>query len=205
MITIGTARFDFMTDNESFARKLNGDWDSFFHTSFEEVVDEVLSVYNQENRTVTIDSLPIDLGNMDEGRFYEDFPVRLREALKKYCEERIERQPVSDEAGMEGVRIVSAGRNAFDVLSFFLLHGYFPFETDKEYTDLDFLLKKVIDEEAYRFGEFLNSYGHYDFLSPGWSFSLVMSNWNRLFMSYSLLKVYLSVSMCGYRFILTSL
>lgn len=165
MITIGTARFDFMTDNESFARKLNGDWDSFFHTSFEEVVDEVLSVYNQENRTVTIDSLPIDLGNMDEGRFYEDFPVRLREALKKYCEERIERQPVSDEAGMEGVRIVSAGRNAFDVLSFFLLHGYFPFETDKEYTDLDFLLKKVIDEEAYRFREFLNSYGHYDFLS----------------------------------------
>lgn len=163
MITIGTVKFDFKADNESFARKLNGGWDAFFHTSFEEVVEEVLSTYDQPDRTITIDALPLDLGNIEEEQFYKQFPDRLREALRKYCVEKIGKQPISD-SGSEGVRIISIGRNAFEILTFFLLHGYFPFETDKAYTDLNFLLKKVIDEEAYRFREFLNSYGHYDFL-----------------------------------------
>lgn len=163
MITIGTVKFDFKADNEPFALKLNGGWDSFFHTSFEEVVEEVLSAYDQSDRTIVIDTLTFNLGNIEEEQFYKQFPIRLREVLQKYCKEKIEAQQVSD-MSREGVRIVSTGRNAFEMLSFFLMHGYFPFETDKEYTDLNFLLKKVIDEEAYRFKEFLNSYGHYDFL-----------------------------------------
>lgn len=161
MITIGTVRFDFKADNEPFALNLNGGWDSFFHTSFEEVVEEVLSAYDQSARTIVIDSLPLDLGNMEEGQFYNQFPTRLREVLQTYCKEKIEMQQISDGAG---IQILSTGRNAFEILSFFLMHGYFPFETDNEYTDLNLLLKKVIDEEAYRFKEFLNSYGHYDFL-----------------------------------------
>ena len=163
MITIGTVKFDFKADDESFALKLNGGWDSFFHTSFEEVVEEVLSAYDQPDRTIVIDSLPLDLGNIEEGQFYKQFPARLREVLQEYCKEKIGVQHISD-MSKEGVRILSTGRNAFEVLSFFLMHGYFPFETDQAYTNLDFLLKKVIDEEAYRFREFLNSYGHYDFL-----------------------------------------
>ena len=43
MITIGTVKFDFKADDVPFARQLNGGWDAFFHTSFEEVVEEVLS------------------------------------------------------------------------------------------------------------------------------------------------------------------
>ena len=163
MITIGTVKFDFKADNEPFALKLNGGWDTFFHTSFEEVVEEVLSAYDQPDRTIVIDSLPLDLGNIEEGQFYKQFPARLREVLQTYCKEKLGMQQISD-MSRGGVRILSTGRNAFEVLSFFLMHGYFPFETDKAYTNLDFLLKKVIDEEAYRFREFLNSYGHYDFL-----------------------------------------
>ncbi|MEL5895798.1 contractile injection system tape measure protein [Bacteroides sp. GD17] len=163
MITIGTVKFDFKADDVPFARQLNGGWDAFFRTSFEEVVEEVLSAYDQPDRTVIIDSLPLDLGSIAEEEFYKQFPVRLREVLQKYCEEKIGEQPLLD-TGKEGVRIVSTGRNAFETLSFFLLHGYFPFEVDQEYTNLDYLLKKVLDEEAYRFKEFLNAYGHYDFL-----------------------------------------
>lgn len=163
MITIGTVKFDFKADDEPFALKLNGGWDSFFHTSFEEVVEVVLSAYDQSDRTIVIDSLPLDLGNIEEEQFYKHFPIRLREVLQKYCKEKIEAQQISD-VNREGVRIVSTGKSVFEMLSFFLMHGYFPFETDREYTDLNFLLKKVIDEEAYHFKEFLNSYGHYDFL-----------------------------------------
>lgn len=163
MITIGTVKFDFKADDEPFALNLNSGWDSFFHTSFEEVVEEVLSAYDQPDRTIVIDSLPLDLGNIEEEQFYKQFPARLREVLQKYCKEKIGMQQISD-VSREGIRILSTGRNAFEILSFFLIHGYFPFETDIANTDLNFLLKKVIDEEAYRFREFLNSYGHYDFL-----------------------------------------
>lgn len=164
MITIGTVKFDFRTDNEPFARKLNGGWDSFFPASFQKVVDEVLSAYDLPDRVIDIDTLPLDLGNIDEDRFYEQFPSRFREVLTRYFDEHIGRQRLSDDSSGQGIRLVSAGRSAFEMLSFFLLHGYFPFNTDEGYTDPDFLLAKVISEEAYRFKEFLNAYGHYDSL-----------------------------------------
>lgn len=164
MITIGTVKFDFRADNEPFARQLNGGWDSFFTASFQQVVDEVLSAYDLPDRVIDIDTLPLDLGNIDEDRFYEQFPSRLREALTRYCDEHIGSQRLSDDSSGQGIRLVSAGRSALEMLSFFLLHGYFPFNTDEGYTDPDFLLAKVISEEAYRFKEFLNAYGHYDSL-----------------------------------------
>lgn len=163
MITIGTAKFDFKTSNEPFAQMLNTRWDSFFHTCFERVADEVLSFYDQTDSVITISSLSLDLGNIEEEQFEKQFSIRLREVLEQYCKENLWRQQHTDIVG-EGVRIASVGKNAFDMLSFFLLHGYFPFTVSQEHVDLSLLLKQVINEEAYRFREFLNSYGHYDFL-----------------------------------------
>lgn len=163
MITIGTAKFDFRTENEPFVRTLNGRWDAFFHTSFEVVVDEVLSACDPSGQLIEIDSLFLDLGNIEEEDFYKQFPQRLREALNKYWMENIARFSAGN--GMrEGIRIISIGRNAFELLSFFLLHGYFPPNADGKSLDLNLLLSKVISEESYRFKEFLNAYGHYDFL-----------------------------------------
>lgn len=163
MITIGTARFDFNVDNEPFAYSLNGRWDAFFHTAFETVLEEVLSAYDQTDCVITIDNLPLDLGNIDEDNFDKQFSLRLREALELYCREKLTKQTASG-VGHEGIEIVSTGRSAFELLSFFLLHGYFPFTTEEHNTDLSRLLKIVIVEEPYRFKEFLNAYGHYDSL-----------------------------------------
>lgn len=163
MITIGTAKFDFKTDRESFAYALNGRWDTFFHTSFESVVEEVLSAYDLQDCVITINHLPLDLGRIDEESFDKQFPLRLREALEAYCKENLGMQPETGTTGKE-VTIVSTGRSAFELLSFFLLHGSFPFTAEEKDTDLSLLLKKVIAEEAHRFRDFLNSYGHYDFL-----------------------------------------
>lgn len=163
MITIGTARFDFCVDNEPFAYSLNGRWDAFFHTAFETVLEEVLSAYDQTDCVITIDNLPLDLGNIDEDNFDKQFSLRLREALELYCREKLAKQTASGVAH-EGIQIVPTGRNAFELLSFFLLHGYFPFTTEEGNTDLSRLLKTVIAEEPYRFKEFLNAYGHYDSL-----------------------------------------
>lgn len=163
MITVGTARFDILTDNEPFARTLNGRWDAFFHASFEVVVEEVLSAYDHSDRMIDIASLSLDLGNMEEENFYQQFPHRLREALSNYCKENIENYQATN-GTKEGIRIVSTSMNAFEMLSFFLLHGYFPSNSDPESLDLNLLLKRVVSEEAYRFREFLNAYGHYDFV-----------------------------------------
>lgn len=163
MITIGTAKFDFRADNEPFAYSLNGRWDAFFHTAFETVAEEILSAYDRTDCVITIDCLPLDLGRIDEEAFDKQFPLRLREALELYCREHLDKLKEAD-IGQKGIEMVSTGRNAFELLSFFLLHGYFPFATEEHHTDLSYLLRIVIAEEPYRFKEFLNAYGHYDFL-----------------------------------------
>lgn len=163
MITIGTAKFDMLTDNELFARTLNGRWDAFFHASFEVVVEEVLSVYDRSDHIIDITSLSLDLGDIEEENFHQQFPLRLREALVNYCKENIDNYQATNRAS-EGIRIVSTSMNAFEMLTFFLLHGYFPFSSDHESLDLNLLLRRVVSEEAYRFREFLNAYGHYDFV-----------------------------------------
>lgn len=162
MITIGTARFDFKADREPFAYSLYGHWDTFFHTAFETVVEEVMTAYDRLDSVLTIDHLPLDLGRIDEEDFDREFPSRLREALESYCREKLGSSLPA--APGDGITLVSAGSNAFRLLSFFLLHGYFPFATAATDMNLSLLLKRVMEEEASRFREFLNAYGHYDFL-----------------------------------------
>lgn len=162
MITIGTVKFDFTTDNEPFAHRLNGNWDSFFSASFEKVVDEVLSVYDLSGQMITIDQLSLDMGKIAEDEFEYQFPLRLREALEEYVRIYLSENAISSE--QIGIRKNPVGETALDILCFFLLHGYLPYVTDPEYTDIHFLLSKVMNESSYRFREFLESYGHYDFL-----------------------------------------
>lgn len=171
MITIGTVKFDFKADDEAFARTLHSRWDVFFETSFERVADEVLSAYDLAGRMITIDSLPIDLGCMEPGTFYRLFPLRLREALETYCRQWLAEEP--SEVSPTGVRRTTLAQSALELLCFFLLHGYFPMHTDAGQQNLSLLLRQVLAAEAYRFREFLESRGHYDFISRRlvWQFS----------------------------------
>lgn len=162
MITLGTVKFNFLTDDEPFALRLNGRWDAFFTASFERVVDEVLSAYDTPERMITIDSLSLDMGTISKDDFDRHFATRLREALKEY----MRKWTTADSAValQAGVHLETVERAALDILCFYLLHGYLPNYTTPEYTDLHLLLAKAISESAYRFREFLESYGHYDFL-----------------------------------------
>lgn len=162
MITLGTVKFDFLTDNEPFAQWLNGRWETFYATSFERVADEVLSAYDTPERVITIDSLSLDMGTLPEDDFERHFALRLRESLEAYMDKWIGTD--RSVALSAGIRMETVGHAALDLLSFYLLHGYLPSYTDKQYTDLHFLLSKVVSESAYPFRAFLESYAHYDFL-----------------------------------------
>lgn len=162
MITLGTVKFDFLTNDEPFARRLNGRWETFFAAAFERVADEVLSAYDIPERVITIDSLPLDLGTVPMDDFDRHFANRLRAVLKEYMRGWADAD--ASVALQAGVRLETVGQTALDLLCFYLLHGYLPSTTSAEYTDLHFLLAKVISDSAYRFREFLECYGHYDFL-----------------------------------------
>lgn len=162
MITIGTVKFDFKANDEPFARSLNTRWDAFFAASFERVAEEVLSAYDLPGRTITIDSLPLDLGRMEPEKFDTQFPRRLREALEAYCRRWLSEGVAH--APQTGIRLATTGQSALELLCFFLMHGYFPMETDAEQQNLSLLLERVLALEAYRFREFLEAHGHYDFI-----------------------------------------
>ena len=83
MITIGTLKLDLVADREPFVHDLYGRWDTFNRTSLEGIVDEILSRYDTEDELIRIESLDLDLGELEEDEFYEQFPRRLAERLTR--------------------------------------------------------------------------------------------------------------------------
>jgi len=163
MISIGTVKFDFQASNELFVQDLYKRWDYFFETHFEKVMSDVLRFYDQENEMITIESFPVDLGVLQEENFDRQFEEKLRQALLDYLREYLDRKNDSQET-VSGIRRITMGRNALETLSFYLLHGYFPYHTEAVFANPAYLLELVITTETYRFREFLEAYGHYEFL-----------------------------------------
>lgn len=161
MITIGTVKFDFRMDNEEFAQTLYARWDKFFETSFEAIVEEVMTSYDRSDEVLTIDSLPIDLSTLLEEEFDEQFPIRLREALHQYFRELA---LADSDTPLKGVQRISLEKNMLDILCFFLMHGYLPTYADNEWSDMGKLLERVLEANPDGLRTFLESYAHYDFL-----------------------------------------
>lgn len=83
MIEIGKISFRFTANDESFAHRLYAGWDEFCRNCFENVVEEYLSIYDNKNHLIEINSLALNLGNIPEESFYQLFPIRLREQLER--------------------------------------------------------------------------------------------------------------------------
>lgn len=83
MIRIDKISFDFNVDNEAFAYNLYAKWDEFCRECFVNVVEEYLTVFDRKKMLIKIDMLDIELENIPEEDFYQQFPIRLREALQR--------------------------------------------------------------------------------------------------------------------------
>lgn len=160
--TIGTVRFDLTSNNEAFVQSLYARWDAFFHTSFESVVEEVLSHYNSQNEVLTINQLPIDIGILSEEKFDSQFPVKLREILHQYFKKI--QSADNETVSAIGANRISLAQNTLDILCFFLLHGYLPTNVDGNQINISILLQQVLQTLPNLFRDFLESYAHYDFL-----------------------------------------
>lgn len=83
MIRIDNISFGFTAVDEQFVHELYASWDNFCYTCVEKVIEECLSVYDKEKILHEIELLDLDLGGIREVDFYQEFPRRLRDELRR--------------------------------------------------------------------------------------------------------------------------
>ncbi len=83
MTQIEIVTFDFSVPAEGFAQGLFSGWEPFCRRCFEQVVDEFFAPYGQGEACYEFGDVELDLGAISEERFYEEYPQRLREELRR--------------------------------------------------------------------------------------------------------------------------
>jgi hypothetical protein len=156
MNTIGSIKFDFRMQNESFARNFYTRWDSFFEQNVERVANEVLEKLRIKNYELRIEKLELDLGSILEDDLDKHFPLRFREKL----EEALIRCIHNPET-QQNIKRIPQKETTLQILCEFLLHGLLPWYAAKEYKNIHHLFLKVLQENTKEFKQFLQTYGHY--------------------------------------------
>ena len=83
MTVIDRISFSFRMTDEQFARDLYADWDGFCRRCVTDVMEDFFFPYDTEDSYIEIDSLDLDLGDIPQEDFMDEFPARLREALER--------------------------------------------------------------------------------------------------------------------------
>lgn len=151
MITIRHVQFDFQMENQSFAQTLYGRWDDFCRASFEKVLDDVLSRYDQDETCIRLETLDLDLGTLSEEDFYDQFPRRLARRLDEIFSAYL----ADKEAHPAGIQVFPIKKTYLERFSFYLLHGYLSWEEERPEGTLTDFLNRIIEEEPRQLLDFL--------------------------------------------------
>lgn len=81
MISVNNLVFDFVAHDKPFVYKMYAEWDEYCKNVIEPIIDDVLSSSDLDLICREIDKLELNIGNIREEFFFEDFPVRFREEL----------------------------------------------------------------------------------------------------------------------------
>lgn len=133
MIRIEHIAFEFTAPDEAFARGLYADWDDFCQRCFECVVEECLASYGDDRTLHELERLDLNLGNIPEEDFYNEFPRRLREELLNVLPPLYGSQAQIDSANAA----ISRSQN----LLFYLDYGYL----QSEWMDANFRVQEELD------------------------------------------------------------
>ena len=154
MITIGTLKLDLVADREPFVHDLYGRWDTFNRTSLEGIVDEILSRYDTEDELIRIESLDLDLGELEEDEFYEQFPRRLAERLDETFASYLR----SKEEHPDRIAVVPIRQSWLEVFTYYMSYGYWPWLEEERLT-LPELLDKLVRISPIELSHFLREKG----------------------------------------------
>lgn len=144
MISIQKNEFEFQAENEAFVRTLYGQWDTFHRTSFEQIVDEVLSRYDTPDELIQIETLHLDIGTLTEADFYEHFPRLLAEKL----DETFAAYLAHKDTHPGDIKIIPIKQSLLDKFAFYLLKGYLSWEEENRPWNLSDLLEEIIRSDA---------------------------------------------------------
>ncbi len=169
MNTISTIKFHFGMQNEDFARSLYTRWEQFYPRNVERVAGEVLDKLRVKNEELRIEKLELDLGNIPEEDFDEQFPLRFREKLEEAViqwrvesgELRVSRPLSTLNSQLSTEKPLSTLHSQFSILRHFLLHGSLPWYAARECGDIGRLFLNVLRENAGELKKFLQTCGHY--------------------------------------------
>lgn len=154
MITIGTLKLDLVADREPFVHDLYGRWDTFNRTSLEGIVNEILSRYDTDDELIRIESLDLDLGELEEDEFYEQFPRRLAERLDETFASYLR----SKEEHPDRIAVVPIRQSWLEVFTYYMSHGYWPWLEEERLT-LPELLDKLVRTSSIELSHFLREKG----------------------------------------------
>ncbi|MCD8101224.1 MAG: hypothetical protein LUE26_01415 [Alistipes sp.] len=156
MNEISHIKIDLRTDSEQFARQLFSRWDGFYSASVESPAGAAMDSLCTDE-PVMVKCLEIDVGELEEDRFYGQFTEKFREAFAVALRRTLENND-SDVSVSTG----HARKNAFELLCGFLLNGYLSPGRMGEYgKDMNGLFLFVLENHGVEFVRFLRTYGHY--------------------------------------------
>lgn len=133
MTVIDRISFSFRMTDEQFARDLYADWDGFCRRCVTDVMEEFFSPYDTKDSYIEIDSLDLDLGDIPQEDFMDEFPVRLREALERNfiplvrgitAGESSTRQYLEGASGHQTVPSATATEKRFENFLHYLEYGF---------------------------------------------------------------------------------
>ncbi|MBO8479143.1 MAG: hypothetical protein IAB80_09710 [Bacteroidetes bacterium] len=133
MTVIDRISFSFRMTDEQFARDLYADWDGFCRRCVTDVMEDFFSPYDTEDSYIEIDSLDLDLGDIPQEDFMDEFPARLREALERNfiplvrgitAGESSARQYLEGASGHQTVPSAAATEKRFENFLHYLEYGF---------------------------------------------------------------------------------
>lgn len=157
--------------DEQFARDFNARFETFFAKQIEPVADEILTQYDNPVEVLEIDRLELDLRTLEEEYFDLHFPAAFREKLEEelikciYCKRNdIRKFPTggnTDTDWSTSAKTTPVARYAFDILTYFLLHGTLPSTAYDRHRNIQELFLEALQNNSAGLKRFLFTYGHY--------------------------------------------
>lgn len=160
MTVVDKLSFRFRMADEQFARRLYADWDEFCQRCVTDILEKFFSRYDNKDTYTEIDRLDLELGEIPQEEFRNEFSVRLYEVLERNFlpyqnafrssqtelpEGREDRETSAQEVSDSGYLLSHAGEKRLENLLHYLEYGFCLPEWDSLGFDLY--------GESMRFGE----------------------------------------------------
>ncbi len=119
MISIDNIGFRFQAEDEEFSRSMYIRWDNYYGNVIRRILEDFFSRYDTPGELLSLDMLQLNLGNIPQEDFYQQFPLRLKEELEKAFARTL---------GQNGTKESSADqvKRRVNSLSFYLENGFCP-------------------------------------------------------------------------------